>query len=504
MKRLLLLERFRSLLARLKISHLILGFIILYFLLGAYRHFVFHSAAWDMGIFAQASWQYSRWEMGYNSVRAVGPLLADHFHPILMAIGPLYRIWPQPYLLLIVQAFSTAIAAWPIYKVAKRRLDDEFLARALSLSYLCFWGVLGAITFDFHPIVLILPFLAFAYYFLEEGKKVPLLFMVLCMLLIEEDMILTVLAFGLYLLIFRREWFTGTAISIVSLGWFLAVTQVIIPGIRTSDYLYWQHYAYLGPTMGAAILKLITHPYLLIKYLFIPKIKIALILALLAPFCMLPLLGSFSLVGLPYLVQRLLSDYSAHWKFSYHYNALFGVILTFATVEAICFLRDRGQGGRLAKLERWRAVNGGFTGLYVILFGILTLFTYLCGFFIVTPLSNIALAQEGNKLLNNIPPDAFVLAQDTVVAHLANREDIYLYGEEPFSEHMSYTNLELGLLYQQRDLIAEADYIILNPNLPCFPTVKEQVKRRIQLLLEDPRFIAHPYRFGWIYFERKK
>lgn len=491
--------RLHGFVSRLRISRVIALFTLLFFSYGLYRHLVFQSNAWDLGIFSQAVWQYSRFEMGFNSVRGIPCLLGDHFHPILMAFAPLYWIWSDPVMLLLAQAFLVAIAAFPIHRIARSKLQDDFTAMAVSLAYLGFWGIFAAVIFDFHPIIVFLPLLAFAYYFLDRDRILPFMLMVALMLLVEEDMITTVFALGVYVLC-KRKYFLGLSICAISLGWFFTITQIFIPRISTSSYAYWQHYAYLGSNMWQAALKLLSNPLRIFKYLFYPLRKVLLLLLMLLPFAFLPLLGLFSIVGLPYLAQRFLSDYPGHWAPASHYNAVLGVILALATVEAIAFLnrrRELGKGGVLARIpvKKLMAALVGIALLCSVAYPVGVLIAY-------NPSRCVPLAATGYDLLREIPPDAFVVAQSPIVPHLSERDDIYIYTEAPLLPNLSHTNVEL-LEFSERSLLLErADYIIFNPDLDTFPTEKEQVMKRIEALKSDPRYVTHEFDHGWIYFER--
>src|SRR3989442_9904220 len=79
------------------------------------RHDHFASNAFDLGVQDQTVWGYSRLQLIPNTVVMIGNLLGDHFHPILIAIAPLYWIWDDVRVLLIVQAVLLAIAGIPIF-----------------------------------------------------------------------------------------------------------------------------------------------------------------------------------------------------------------------------------------------------------------------------------------------------------------------------------------------------------------------------------------------------
>src|SRR6266699_4422979 len=113
-----------------------------YAAISIYRHDHFASNAFDLGVQDQTVWGYSRLQLIPNTIEMIGNLLGDHFHPILMAIAPLYWIWDDVRVLLIVQAVLLAIAGIPIFWWARQRLG-LVPAIAAETAYLAFWGVLS-------------------------------------------------------------------------------------------------------------------------------------------------------------------------------------------------------------------------------------------------------------------------------------------------------------------------------------------------------------------------
>ena len=64
--------------------------------------------------------------------------LAAHVDPILVAFAPLWRLWPSPDLLLIVQAVAVALGALPVFRLARRRLGRDDAALGFALAYLLY------------------------------------------------------------------------------------------------------------------------------------------------------------------------------------------------------------------------------------------------------------------------------------------------------------------------------------------------------------------------------
>src|SRR2546430_15752665 len=126
---------------------------ISYAAVSIYRHDRFASNAFDLGVQDQTVWGYAQLQMIPNTVEMIPNLLGDHFHPILMAIAPLYWIWDDARVLLLVQAVLLAAAGVPIFWWGRQRLR-MLPAIALEAAYPTFLGVLSGVLYHFHPLPL--------------------------------------------------------------------------------------------------------------------------------------------------------------------------------------------------------------------------------------------------------------------------------------------------------------------------------------------------------------
>jgi len=259
--------------------------------------------------------------------------------------------------------------------------------------------------------------------------------------------------------------------------------------------------------MGSAALKLITHPWLIVQYLFWPPGKLLTLFLLLLPFCFLPLLAPFSIVILPYFVERFLSDFPLHWSPYAHYNAAFSVVFAIAAIEALAWLEQRGRLGEHAPPRepgRRFLLNPAYLATAFVIVAMGAIVMRGVWFVIENPPSSIQTAESGYEALAAIPADAFVVAQNAAVPHLAHRPNVYLYAGDYFRNQESCkTDYELYKLYNERDVVGEADYIVLNDRLDSFPLWPDEITRAIEALKGDDRFICHDYGQGWFLFERK-
>ena len=153
---------------------------IAYLVFSLVRYDQFAHSGFDLGIFDQVVWHYSRFEAPSSSVKDLDYIWGDHFSPILAL---LYWIWEDTRMLLIAQALLlAAAAAVPIFLLVRAKLG-RVAAYVFALSYLAFWGLQSALSFEFHELVFAPLLIALVLLAIERrrwGAYFPLLIALLC------------------------------------------------------------------------------------------------------------------------------------------------------------------------------------------------------------------------------------------------------------------------------------------------------------------------------------
>ena len=181
--------------------------------------------SWDLAIFSELAKAYAHFQTPIVPVKGDGyNLLGDHFHPILILLGPIWRLFPTPLSLLITQALLLAFSAWLLTRLASR-LTNQWVAGGLGLVYVLSWGMQGAVAAQFHEIAFAMPLLAYASVAFVERRWGAVTAWSVPLVLVKEDMGLTVLMIGV-------------AVILTSLvpAWYRSCT-VIRPGGRGADGL---------------------------------------------------------------------------------------------------------------------------------------------------------------------------------------------------------------------------------------------------------------------------
>gem|GEM_PF-2161177 len=408
-------------------------------IIGALALLGYHSySSWylDMGLVDQALWntlhgrflQYTFYEGVQMS------LLADHVEPILLALVPLYAIWADPRLLLVVRVLAVGMTALPLYGLALQELRSRFAALCVALAYLAFPMVVDAgirCGGNIRTETLALPLLSMALYNLKRASWRGVFLWLLPALACKEHISLLVAGLGIYLLVGRRHWREGLVLTGLGLTWFVVAVWVFLPWMRGGEMS--RHFAMsfsgIGGDQGVAgiVRTVLTCPSVLFEIL-LSRPRPEFLFFLLLGLGFLPLLGGLSAVALP--VYGLFLLYPTRPNLTdYH----FLISLPFLFGGAIAAIRRLSRGGWLA----------GHAGMLTLSAALLTS-SLAAGFFWGTgPLSWSfwradrpysywrthyvpgAHARSVDRLVAQVPPDAPVIASDYLLIRLSQRPAIY-------------------------------------------------------------------------------
>lgn len=221
-----------------------------YYSLQQMKHWV--TPSWDLAIFTQMAQAYSHFSVPIVPIK--GPdfnLWGDHFHPILVLLGPVYALFPSPTTLLVVQNALVAFASFAIVRFTQRAFalgqKAELAATGtaepaqnakpakyqgviptitgllLGAGFALSFGVQQAIAAQFHEVAFAVPLLAMSLGYLVLASRVSgterarylayACWWSLPIAFVKEDMGITVAAIGL--IIFIRTGWLSTAVDIL-------------------------------------------------------------------------------------------------------------------------------------------------------------------------------------------------------------------------------------------------------------------------------------------------
>ncbi len=233
------------------------------------RHRRFESA-WDLAVFDQAIWLYSRGGAAYVTLRTNLPenLLGDHFHPLVALLAPVFWIVDRVEALLVAQGFLLALSVVPVFLFAERR-HGKAVAWILGLAYSLYWPLQRTAEFEFHEVAIAVPLIAFAIYFIDLKARKGYFACLILLLFTKEDMPVLVAFFGIYLLLLR-QYKDGLVSILAGAASFPLITKVVIPFFSGRAYRHWT-YEQLGPNLSGALANMVKRPLLVFQLLTSPE-----------------------------------------------------------------------------------------------------------------------------------------------------------------------------------------------------------------------------------------
>lgn len=235
------------------------------FLCSGARLYLFRSGAFDMGVFDQAVYLISQGETPNSSMLGYH-ILGDHASLALYPFSLFYMIWPNGYVLLVLQALILAAGAYPVWQLARLGNVSSNVAMAMVAAYLSFPLILTSNLSDFHPEVLVVPAFLMAILTARQNRRASFVLWIILALSTKEIISVTVAGFGLYLLLIEKRRFPGLFALVAGVLWFIIATKLIIPyfGNGKNPSGIW-FYRYLGRSIGEILLNCITRPELWLR-----------------------------------------------------------------------------------------------------------------------------------------------------------------------------------------------------------------------------------------------
>jgi len=322
---------------------MVTGLILVVMATSKYRSL--HTSVYDLGVFFSNLYQISI--LGIWKGIFVG-----HVQPFLLIWAFIYGVFPvefAPYILLSLQSLMLVL---PGFWLARQYGILGVLA--LVLYFPIWYNAL----FDFHTDHLVVPLL-FWFFLLVEKKQYRLAAVpALTLALVKEPYALQTVACGIFLLICKKEYRTGTLIALAGIVYFLLCTKVLIPYFSLgggSEVLGTSAYSWLGSGIFEMMHHVLTSPFAVLKEILWSREKLYYLIAVFGSFGFLPLFRpGYLIVALPIFAISLLAAEN-YFGIRHHYTA--GLVAPMV----IAFLK--GKDHFLAFAEKYRVGREGWIGV---------------------------------------------------------------------------------------------------------------------------------------------
>ncbi|MGY5765849.1 DUF2079 domain-containing protein [Brachybacterium sp. DNPG3] len=318
--------------------------------------------SWDLGIFTELAKAYGSFSAPIVPIKGDDVnLLGDHFHPILVLLAPVWWVWPSGLALVWTQAVLFGASAIPLAKLAIDRLGRA-MGTVVGVGYVFSFGLQAAADVQFHEIAFAVPLLALSLTALLRERVMAAALWAMPLVLVKEDLGLTVMVLGLVIALryrtpraatprdatpraatphdrtphdrtLRDHRITGFGLACWGAGWFLLSTFVILPLLNTAgQYDYTDK---LGSVLDV----------------FVPGTKWVTVLMLVAAAGVIGARSPLIWLMLPTLAWRFTGTVEFYWGWTWHYGAVLMPIACAALLDA---LGDRRTGRATSLLRRDR------------------------------------------------------------------------------------------------------------------------------------------------------
>lgn len=431
---------------------------LILFISSSLRHELFNSSG-DLAFFDQCIYLISQGKPPVSSVLGFH-VLADHAAWILYPLALLYKIYPSVYWLFAVQSIALALGALPTYFLALQAGLKENLAVAMVAVYLMYPVIYNSNLCDFHPDTIAVPALLTAVLAARSRKIAWFCVSILVVLGCKAVLSLTVVAMGIWLLLFEKRRLYGAIAIISGTIWFLIANWIIIPYFGTEAALLNRHlyrYSYLGNSFSEMLKILFFQPQIIFKNIFsIINLEYLCFLLLpviwgLRPKYLIPLISIIPCVAL-----NLLADHPSQKNLVLHYSLPaipFLILVLIASLAAgKAWLKQRRT------IILWSLI-------WFIIFG-------KFGFFSSKYLHNIDNWAATKEAIALVKTKDSVLTTDIITPHLTHRELI------SFKYNSSQDIAELNKFH----------YILLNVRHPGWAASPESLSNLVNILKNQSSF----------------
>jgi len=346
-----------------------------------------------------------------------------HADIILALLAPIYLIWDNVRMLLIVQSIFLALGAIPVYLLTRSVTKSKVVAVAMSAVYLLNPGMQLTNIYDFHGIALAIPFLLFAFYFAYIKSWKWYWIFIFLSLLTKENVSLTVVILGILLFFIFRERKIGIVSIIIGLLWFIAMVVIVMPHFTLAGNLWaLEGLGEAGNDSLLTIFRKNLNPISFAETFLISKETLDYYILLLRQFAFLPIIGiPWFILALPEIVINVLRGTTS---IVFHYDS--GVIpgMVIATIFALSYVKRLFLRFKITKKYAQAGLYLATAMLFLYALRVNYHYSPLpttpscsCYIYNVTPED-----REFEKALQAIPRDASITASLEIRPHVSHRE----------------------------------------------------------------------------------
>lgn len=317
-------------------------FYMLYFTATSFlRYRNYYTGRFDLGNMDQTVWNtlHGRvFELTNPNGTDITSRLSFHADFIVILLAPLYLLWQDPRMLLLLQTIVIAFGAFFVFNLCDKIVKDKNISFILSIGYLLYPALNYENLYDFHPIALATTFLLAAFYFLFEKKYTRFIIFAILSALTKEEIWLILGLFGLYITFVQKRKVLGGIFFAMSIFIFYYLVWIAIPSVRGSQHFALSYYSDFGQSPGEIIKNIIFEPQKTIG-IILQRDRLIYLLEIFSPLGFIPLLSPFFLFSITDLLINLISSNASLHQIYYQYTSAITPFIFISGIFGIASLK---------------------------------------------------------------------------------------------------------------------------------------------------------------------
>lgn len=420
----------------------------------------------DHGIFSQYVWLLGRLHEPFNTIN-LRTLLGDHVEPGIALLAPLGTLGVGTPGLLVVQTLALAATAPLLLLLAREHGARGFIAAIPALLWCASPVVLRPAFHDFHPETLVPVLLVGGCLAIARDRLAWLAATAVLACAMKEDIGLTYAALGLVLVWTGRRRL-GAIVSLAGLGWSLVAVYVVLPAFgNASEGEFAPRFAGdRGDSYADVVRWSLVHPLTAVDRALGPAEVGVLVMLALTTGGLALYAPRWLLVAVPAAALNLFSAYDLQHTIAYHYWIV--------PMGAVAVAGAVGAGRALVPSSTTALRIAGVAGVFLMLLSLQWVSAIVEQIRFEWPRRD-----DRQAVLDRIPADARVAAPMQALAHLAEREHLYVVPEPliPVRVGTEWTAADRARATR------ELDYVVFDPRLkfwgsPTPEAVERELARR--------------------------
>ncbi len=186
------------------------------------RYMTFSAPNFDFGLFVNMF--HNMRETGLPNATAERNGLLSHFaihiSPIYYLLLPFYFLFPSPLTLQIGQAVVLASGVIPVLLLARHFKLSGKMQILVCFIYALYPAVSAGCFYDIHENCFLAPLLLWTFYCFEREKYLPMYLFAFGVLMVKEDAAMYIIMFALFVILSKKKYLHGTALAVGALAYF--------------------------------------------------------------------------------------------------------------------------------------------------------------------------------------------------------------------------------------------------------------------------------------------